>query len=37
VEKCLATLEEHLAEGLTAERQLHLPADDNYIAPSLEA
>jgi hypothetical protein len=23
--------------NMTAERQLHLPADDNYIAPSLEA
>jgi hypothetical protein len=24
-------------QHLSAERQLHLPADDNYIAPSLEA
>jgi hypothetical protein len=23
--------------GMPARRQLHLPADDNYISPSLEA
>jgi hypothetical protein len=25
------------APPVRAERQLHLPSDDNYIAPSLEA
>jgi malate synthase len=34
----LTTCDRILVRGTkTAERQLHLPADDNYIAPSLEA